>query len=332
MQHSVAPSHRRSARRRGLAALALCVCAASLVAPSRANAQSAGDANEARSLFERGVALIDQQQFAAAIELLEQSQRLRPSPSVTYNLGLALRGVGRLQESIAAFERYLAQPSRSATAEEVAQVRAIANTLRASLAQLELQVEPAGALVRIDSAPARAVTGPIVLDPGTHAIEVTAQHHVGERRTVSLAARARVALSIALRPTPAVATLVVEPSVLQANVWIDGQLVGAGAVTRELAAGEHRVRVQCGECTNAERTVRLERGQTLRLQVDVSRRAGVSPVVIGVGVGAGIAAVAAAITIGVVVASAPAAPYNGEFSQNPGVWGGNHAFKRSEQR
>lgn len=325
---------RRVARRAGILAL-LCACASSVgsLRVASAQAQPSGDANEARLLFDRGVALIDQGRFADAILSLEASQRLRPSPAVTYNIALALRGVGRVQESIAAFERYLLQPSRNATPEELARIRATVVELRQSLARLVLRVVPPGALVRIDGAAARAIAEPIVLDPGAHVIELSAQHYVSERRTLTVAPSATMTLDIALRESPDVATLAVEPTVAHATVWIDDQLVGTGSVAREVASGEHRVRVECRECSNATRVVRVSRGQTLRVQMDVTRRAGVSPGVIGVAIGGSVAvATATAIVVGVLVSNANAPrPYDGELVRGSGTWGGNHSFKRSNR-
>ncbi len=91
------------------------------------------------------------------------------------------------------------------------------------------------------------------------------------------------------------------------------------------------MRVECRECSYATRTVRLSRGQTLRVQIDVTRRAGASPVVIGLAVGASVAvATAVAVVVGVLVSDANTPRlYNGELVRGSGTWGLNHSFKRS---
>ncbi|MDP3276147.1 MAG: PEGA domain-containing protein [Deltaproteobacteria bacterium] len=292
-------------------------------------AQSSPDhVAQARTLFEHGVQLIDERRFAEAITSLEESQRLRPSPAVTYNLGLALRGVGRVQDAIAAFERYLAQPSRSATPTELEQVRGIVTQLRAAIVQLDLRTIPSTSVVRLDGQAPVSLTGPVTLDPGPHTLEISAPTYLSTTRTLQLAAGSRTTLEVTLEPTPSVATLVVEPTVATATVWIDGRDVGQGTVTQTVSAGEHTIRVGCAVCETARRTVRLERGQQLRIGMDVTRRpSGVAPWVIGVGIAAGVVVAGAAIALGVFAASN--GPLVGEYTgQQAGSWGMSHRLPK----
>lgn len=320
-------TRRRARRWPWLLLCSLLACSVGPLDVRVAWAQTRPSEAEARTQFERGVALLDQQRFAEAISALEASQRLRPSPAVTYNLALALRGVGRMQASIAEFERYLAQPSRSATPEELAQIRGIVAELRRSLVTLELRVSPGDAMVRIDGAAPQRMTGSLMLDPGAHSVEVTAPTYLSASRSVTLAHGSRTALEITLEPTPAVGTLTVDPVPSSAIVYVDGQRAGSGTTTRVVSSGEHSVRVECSDCASVSRTVRVDRGQNIRLHLDVTRRGGVAPWVVGVSVGAGVAAVtAAAVVTAVVLSNSGDGLYNGSLA---GTWGGNHTFKRS---
>ncbi len=325
----VAAWRRRPSSTRALRiAASLALCAGFALSPKLGEAQQSPDRSaEARALFERGVQLIDEGRFGEAITTLEASERLRPSPAVSYNLGLALRGVGRPQAAIVAFERYLAQPSRSATPAELAQVRAIVAELRAALVLLDLRVTPADAMVRIDGAAPRVVQATITLDPGAHTIEVAAPTYLSASRAIELSAGSRTTLSIALAPTPSVGTLIVEPSSANALVAIDGESVGRGTVTRVVSAGVHRVVVQCAQCTNSARTVRVERDQLLRVAIDVSPRGGVAPWAIGVAVGASVAAVVAGVAVGVFAATS--GPTVGEYTgQHATTWGMSHMLPK----
>jgi hypothetical protein len=326
----VAAWRRRPSSTRALRiAASLALCAGFALSPKLGEAQQSPDRSaEARALFERGVQLIDEGRFGEAITTLEASERLRPSPAVSYNLGLALRGVGRPQAAIAAFERYLAQPSRSATPTELTQVRAIVAELRASLAQLALRIEPATAVARIDGAPPQTVTGLLTLDPGAHTIELSAPGFVPTTRTIELAAGARETLSVSLEALPSIATLVIEPTVATATVWIDGHVVGRGTITQTVSVGAHTVRVDCPQCESAQRTVRFERGQHLRVGVDVIRRsAGVPGWAIGVAVGASVAAVATGVAVGVFAATN--GPTVGEYTgQHATTWGMSHMLPK----
>ncbi|HQK20589.1 MAG TPA: tetratricopeptide repeat protein, partial [Polyangiaceae bacterium] len=67
----------------------------------------ADDAQLARSHFERGVALLDDSQFAQALVELEKSRSIRETAPVLFNLGLAYRGVGRYLEALDCFRQFL---------------------------------------------------------------------------------------------------------------------------------------------------------------------------------------------------------------------------------
>lgn len=54
---------------------------------------------QARSLFEQGLAAADRQDWATAVDLFSRSITVRPSPSVEFNLGLALVQLGRRAEA-----------------------------------------------------------------------------------------------------------------------------------------------------------------------------------------------------------------------------------------
>ena len=123
-------------------ALLVALCLALPRAPALAQDVPPGAVEPARPLFEQGVAALRENRYADAITLLERSYALRASPVVLYNLALALRGAGRYREAVQAFERYLRQPSASATPAELGEIERELPRMRAALVPLQLFFEP----------------------------------------------------------------------------------------------------------------------------------------------------------------------------------------------
>ncbi|RKH08306.1 TonB-dependent receptor [Corallococcus sp. CA047B] len=110
--------------RRG-ALLALCLCATEALADARL---------EARRHFRNGMNLIEQKQFDEGIAELEEAYKIKPHPSVLYNIARAYQDAGRLDEALDAFKRYLASNPPDATNVQ-AQVTRLEATQRAASAE-----------------------------------------------------------------------------------------------------------------------------------------------------------------------------------------------------
>jgi hypothetical protein len=280
-----------------------CVLVVSLLALCAPRAASAQSTQDPRALFEQGVAHIDQGRFADAIIALEASQRLRESPAVTYNLGLAYRGVGRAHDAIRMLERYVAQPSRDATAAELTAVRQTIATIRATLVMLNVTVAPSSATLIIDGV-VEARRGEFTIDAGRHNVEARAAGYEAQQQQVTYLPGAREALTVALVRSPSVGVLRVEPNANNAVVFIDGARVGVGAVERTVAEGDHRVRVEAVGYTAFERVAHVGRDERARVSVALERP-GVGGWAIGLGVAAGVAVVGGTIAAIAIATSGP---------------------------
>ncbi|CAM3930012.1 TonB-dependent receptor [Corallococcus sp. ZKHCc1 1396] len=110
--------------RRG-ALLALCLCATEALADARL---------EARRHFRNGMNLIEQKQFDEGIAELEEAYKIKPHPSVLYNIARAYQDAGRLGEALDAFKRYLASNPPDAASVQ-AQVTRLESTQKAAQAE-----------------------------------------------------------------------------------------------------------------------------------------------------------------------------------------------------
>jgi hypothetical protein len=159
--------------------------------PAVSFAQPANPEAQARTAFERGIADVDAGRFASAVAAFEESYRLRPVAVVLFNLAGAYSRMGRHQQSIATYERYLAEGTRLPP-ERVQSVRDRIAELRREMPVVVLCVRPAPFTLTVDGRP-QAVTGDeLALDPGSHILVVSAPSRAPQQREVQLSPGARI--------------------------------------------------------------------------------------------------------------------------------------------
>src|SRR5262245_24150773 len=86
--------------RRGIACALLLVCAT-------VRGEDESQLATAKQHFERGKELYRTGKYEEAIREFNQADRVRPSPILIFNIGLALERLGRCKDAILHFERYL---------------------------------------------------------------------------------------------------------------------------------------------------------------------------------------------------------------------------------
>ena len=188
------------------------LAAALALTPSLAFAQHAAPDAQARAAFDRGIADVDAGRFANAVVAFEESYRLRPAAVVLYNLASAYTRMGRHQQAIATYERYLSEGGSRLPPDRVQSVRERIAELRRELPVVVLRIRPAPFTLTVDGRP-QAVTGDeLTLDPGSHLLVATAPSHAPQQREVQLAPGGRVtwdteltaegAPVVAVTPTP----------------------------------------------------------------------------------------------------------------------------------
>jgi hypothetical protein len=303
----------RAARGTALA----CAIACAIIAPS---AIAQRGVNPARDAFEQGIRALEAQRYVDALAAFEESYRLRPSPVALYNVAVAQRGLGRIRDAIATFERYLAAPERGIDRARLATIRSELDALRAQVVSLRLTLSPSTATLLVDGRPVtNATSNALELDPGRHIIEVSAEGYRTSRREVDLRPGSTVVLDVTLESL-GLGRLVVQASVPTAVIRIDGREVGQGSVDRLIAPGEHEVEVRAPRFDPFRRTVRVTGDSVARLDATLSAegatlRSWLIPTVIAASVVA-----IGATTAAVIVATAPPSPRAvawGEFAIGP---------------
>jgi hypothetical protein len=247
---------------------------------------------EARAAQEAG-------RYDEAAELFRRSNALFPAPTAALGLARALRDGKQL---VAAYETYTSIVREGVPADASEPFVAAVATAREEKAALEprlpaviLEVEPDGALVRIDGidVPAAALGVKRFVDPGERVVEASAAGHVAQRRTIRIAEGQVETVRIALEP---VAVSPPEPSDQGSGMRTAGIVIGsvglaslvAAAVTgamyldRKAIVDERCVSVEGGrQCPHPEGVTAAEEGRTLGLVNSITLPAGVAAVGVG---------------------------------------------------
>jgi hypothetical protein len=217
------------------------VAASLAVVAPRAAAQEAvvsASETEARERFEAGRTHARYERWAEALLEFQASEALTPRAVTEFNIAATLLRLGRAREALEMIVRLEARDDLDErVARDLMSLRAAARDVIRTLA---VAVAPADARIEIDGEVIEGTGSPraIPLDPGPHAIVVTAPGHAEHRATLGADA---VTFGVELSALPAV--LVVHVPEPDAQIEIDGITAGTGDAEREVEVGVHHVRV-----------------------------------------------------------------------------------------
>lgn len=230
---------------------ALPAAAAEAPATPTQNPADAAVRDQVRGLVRQAGESMDRGDRPHAAVLLEQARRLRPDPSLDYNLGITYAEMNQGPEAAHAFGRFLgaADPGR-VLPERITDARKRMAEYQKALARLRLRISGAGdgAVLYLDDRPASIalVAGslppeinPLWLQPGSHRVRVTAPGLKDYQVSVEIAAGEsrevtgdlyRDDASAGLLHDPPPPPSSTEPPPLYKKWWF-WTAIGAGAVT-----------------------------------------------------------------------------------------------------
>ncbi|MBI5499387.1 MAG: tetratricopeptide repeat protein [Deltaproteobacteria bacterium] len=196
---------------------------------------------EAGRRFDLGVAYYDEGRYDAALAEFLRTYEITGEWSVLYNLGQVCRALGRNADAVGYFERYLALGAADIDPDRRAEVQAALDSLQPLVARIRIDVVIDGAVVFVDGVErgATPLPGPLLVDPGSHAVEVRDDRLPGgrERREIILAGGLTELLEVVVPtsvPPPPLPPLPEEEGSVWASWWlwtIVGVVVLGGAVT-----------------------------------------------------------------------------------------------------
>jgi tetratricopeptide (TPR) repeat protein len=90
-----------------------------LLAQGRSNGKDAASEKKAKDFFLRGKTFYNEGKFEEAIRAFRAAEAIHPSPILDFNKGRCFHQLNRLDQAIAAYERYLAERKEAGNREEV---------------------------------------------------------------------------------------------------------------------------------------------------------------------------------------------------------------------
>jgi hypothetical protein len=154
--------------------------------PAAAQMDSAG-VGEARQLFDAGVAAVQRQAYADALDLFQRSAALAPRPVTTFNIGMCQRALADLPAAYETMRAYLASAADE-PADRRAEASRVVLEIDSVLAAVTVRVDQAGAEVVVDgrSMGTSPVREPVRLLAGTHVFEARKEGFATTREVIEV--------------------------------------------------------------------------------------------------------------------------------------------------
>ncbi|MDB4928565.1 MAG: hypothetical protein JWM10_1049 [Myxococcaceae bacterium] len=164
------------------------------------------NADTARAYFEAGVAAMSRDDWAEAVNALENSLRLRRAASVSLNLGIARHRLGRLLEARAALNDFRENATPEQHAQHDAEVGRLVAEIGRRVGRVHLtELRPTVSTVTLDGQPAVLNDArEIVVNPGEHRLRAEADGFVTREQTVTVAEGATESVGLVLVPVAAI--------------------------------------------------------------------------------------------------------------------------------
>ena len=258
--------------------------AASIVAPSAARAQQpapppapgpsapaltpalAGSDSLAlaKDLNRRGILLLEAGDVTRALDYFERSRAAFPSSKNIANTAICLERLGRYDEAMEFYEELLTQYTDGLDEEDRAKVGPAVAQLLKKLGNLMVSSNVAGTLVVDGRARGKLPrTAPLRVRAGRHLIRVLKDGYIPFETRLEIKAGDEIAIDAKLEPLVNAGQLRVEdPNLAEAEVFVDGVLVGKAPWEGTLAAGRHLAWTRKEDAGSAPAAVLILGGQT----------------------------------------------------------------------
>lgn len=159
----------------------------------------------ARQHYERGLALVEQRSFDAALAEFDLAYAKSPHFAVLYNIGLCQVALGQPLPAVEALSRYLSEGAAEVPAERRSQVEAQIAALQARFAELSVTADRPGTAVVVDGREIgrTPLEKPVRLPAGLHEVSATIDGLPTASRRIELGERERRTIDFAFAPAPA---------------------------------------------------------------------------------------------------------------------------------
>jgi len=186
---------------------------AALVPAVPASAQEGDARAQAEQRFQRGLVLMETEDWAAAALEFDRSIELHPTRAAVFNLAMCRKAQHDYPAAVATFQRFLREFRDQADAEQLRIALDQIDQLGSLLANLTVTVDVAGADVLVDgrSVGTAPLAAPIVVASGPHAVEARLEGRPTASRQVEVASGENAVVSLAFAPATIGPVAPIEP-------------------------------------------------------------------------------------------------------------------------
>lgn len=256
---------------------------------------------EARTHFERGLSLFDEEAWDAALVEFTRSRQIFPTRAATKNAAICLRRLHRFDEALDMFDALLREFPNLPPADKALVEREVSE-LRSRVGTIDIHLTEPGASVVIDGRD-RGTTptpGPLRVSVGSHVVRVFKKGFAPFEQRVDVSGAQNVPLEVKLAALTQSGTLkVTEKTGKSVDVVVDNVVVGRTPWEGPLPLGEHAVLLRGeGKLGTQPVAAALELGKETVLDLELvsleseirvePKPAGATVLVDGVNVGRGI--------------------------------------------
>lgn len=252
--------------------LALLVVLVALATARSARAQDAR-VEQARSELRKGLALYNAGDAERALEFFLRSRAIFPSKGNTKDAANCLRVLGRYDEALELYEELLASFGADLDAEDRVTVPQSMTWLRALVGSVRVSANVDGTVVIDGRARGKLpLINALRVMPGRHQLRVIRDGYVAFEGDIDVAVGATLSVDARLEPLQASGGLRVEDAVLpDADVLVDGVMLGPAPWEGRLTPGVHVVRTRKGDSGSAPTRAAVLQGQTTLIRLSSSR-------------------------------------------------------------
>lgn len=227
----------------------------------------------AKQKFEEGVKAIEKEDYPGALAAFEESYSLVPKASVLFNIGMCQKALYKYVESISSFKKYLKEVG------ENAEVSKALNEMERLVGKLVVLDSPNGAEVFVDDRQMGVVPlgGPLLVNPGQHALRVSKDGFQAFRQEVKVNSGGETSVKVELVPIGTRINVKCEGE--KALVSLNGSEVGGCPYEGEVQPGKVLVEVEAPGMKPFSETVEAKIDETAIVEVSLEQEAA-GPVVV----------------------------------------------------
>ena len=235
---------------------------------TEARAESVDQASvaEAERHFERGIELVQREQWGDALAAFEDSMRIFPTQTTLFNRALCLRLLDRATDAVTAFEEILDRYGTEIEASRQAEIQRELTNLRSRVGRIAVRAgEIRGAAVVVDGAEVgrTPLSRPVVVTPGSHNVEVRAEGFETFNQQISVTGGAVQTVEVSLRRAANPGRIRVNLALPGAQITVDGRQVGTTPLSEPVPAqpGDRTVSASRSGYQTAQIVVQVAEGR-----------------------------------------------------------------------